>query len=869
MLVPAAGSHGGGAQNVKLDAGETAALGEDHARAHARARALERIARKRWNRLTPAQRRHRLRVAELATRRFNRRLAARPRDDTGYWGPARFPLPDYAIHVSMMPTGDLLIFGRQPLQPNGTRSNLGSAAIFDPRTGRSRPVPPPPIPENAGRPAAIYCAGQALLSDGRVLVVGGNLADPATGRPHSAGLRHTFLFDPWTQTWEIGPRMSRGRWYPSAVKLSSGDILIMSGLDETGLAGATPLGRVNPQMDLFRPGIDDHATALTPFPGGLRDIGPDAPRGQSLYPRLFTLPDGNVALASPDTSDSAILNTRTAIDRTKPPGSAWTQLPTRGSGHYGAAAVLEPQMGVFGGSWDVLVSGGRRGLPGTQFGRTEVERLDAHPAGPPRWLVPDKQEDLKTGRYWLNNVLLPDGGMVVVGGGSGFRDDTRGEYYVRNEAPPQLRQVELRGPGEKSWRLGAAQQEWRTYHSTAALLPDARIFSGGDDFHEGPAPFAPLPDHVRRDSAEIYWPPYLFNGDSCAPRPAIRAVGAKAPPAAKDGAPWASVGYGETFGIVSEHARARMQATLVAPSAVTHSFDMNQRVVPLRIASRVSGGGLNARAPANGAIAPPGWYMLFVVDADGTPSIARWVRVLPVAQAKAARGGKALARVSGTRSDAKPRTCVNPDGTTVTERKLTAKLSVSRLTIRRSARRLDVRARITRRASGRVRIGLAAGGRRTSFQTKISRGRIRARRTISPSLAKLGTGIVTIRYAGDGDTRGQSVRLRAAPRAARLKAQRPTLSAAGRLRASGTISRRARGVVRVELQFELAGRTRTVQLKARIRRGRWTLSQKLSAAVLARIVQRTGTLHAYTLFTGDKRAAIRGEMRSHQVLGDN
>ena len=66
---------------------------------------------------------------------------------------------------------------------------------------------------------------------------------------------------------------------------------------------------------------------------------------------------------------------------------------------------------------------------------------------------------------------------------------------------------------------------------------------------------------------------------------------------------------------------------LVAPGAVTHGVDMNQRHVELSVLGRVAGKGLNVRMPASPNIAPPGWYMLFVLDAAGTPSVARWVQL--------------------------------------------------------------------------------------------------------------------------------------------------------------------------------------------------------------------------------------------------
>ena len=128
-------------------------------------------------------------------------------------------------------------------------------------------------------------------------------------------------------------------------------------------------------------------------------------------------------------------------------------------------------------------------------------------------------------------------------------------------------------------------------------------------------------------------------------------------------------------------------------------------------------------------------------------------------------------------------------------------------------------------------------------------------------------GIVTITYLGDPDTRAQTVRLRAAARPARLQLGRPQL-VGDRLRASGTVTNLARGVVRLQLEFDHAGETRVLRLRAPIRNGRWTLNEQLSAAQMAQIGQRNGALHSYTLFTGYVEQRVRGEMRSFQVLGD-
>ncbi|HEV2770423.1 MAG TPA: integrin alpha, partial [Solirubrobacteraceae bacterium] len=198
--------------------------------------------------------------------------------------------------------------------------------------------------------------------------------------------------------------------------------------------------------------------------------------------------------------------------------------------------------------------------------------------------------------------------------------------------------------------------------------------------------------------------------------------------------------------------------------------------------------------------------------------------------------------------------------------KFTSKLSVVRSRVLRAARRLDVLAPITRRASGDARIEFFAADRRFRFTEDIADGRLRFRRRIPAAQAALGTGIMTIRYPGDGDTRPQTVRLRAASRRANLDLERPRIEDR-RLKAQGTVSRRARGVVRVQIEWVNDGKTTTLQRNARIRDGRWRLDAELSELVLRSISRREGTVHSYTLFTGYLPRRIGGEMRPYQVLG--
>jgi hypothetical protein len=180
---------------------------------------------------------------------------------------------------------------------------------------------------------------------------------------------------------------------------------------------------------------------------------------------------------------------------------------------------------------------------------------------------------------------------------------------------------------------------------------------------------------------------------------------------------------------------------------------------------------------------------------------------------------------------------------------------------------LDVLAPITKRASGQVQVDLHAAGRHTRFAAPVDEdeGHVRFRQPIPREQAEMGTGIVTLAYSGNDRTRGQDVRLRAAPGRARLELDRPSLQD-GRLRARGSISDRARGVVRVQLSWATGGQEHSLELKAGIRDGRWVLDEALPAAVVQQIADRDTTVHSYTLFTGYLPARMRGEMQAYQVL---
>ena len=80
------------------------------------------------------------------------------------------------------------------------------------------------------------------------------------------------------------------------------------------------------------------------------------------------------------------------------------------------------------------------------------------------------------------------------------------------------------------------------------------------------------------------------------------------------------------------------KVAIIRPSGVTHAIDMNQRYVPLSFSA--SGTQLTVSGPANANDAPPGYYMLVVVNSNGVPSVAKWVHLGGNADRRPRRPGR-------------------------------------------------------------------------------------------------------------------------------------------------------------------------------------------------------------------------------------
>jgi galactose oxidase len=411
----------------------------------------------------------------------------------------------------------------------------------------------------------IFCAGHSFLPDGRLVVAGGHL-------PGGKGMRDVNVYNFTTRTWSAGGIMKKYRWYPTATTLSNGQILVTSGVDQYKKIVKVP--EIGSPAQGWR--------LLTKIVIGL-----------PLYPWMFAAPNGQVFYAGPGTA-TAYINPA-GFGSVVPVGSS-----IFGNRSYGSAVMYEPGK--------VLIVGG--GTPPTRT----AEVIDLNTGTGWRTVAP-----MQFARRQMNATLLPDGKVLVTGGTSstGF-----------NNPAGAIGPAELWDPATETWTTLASITGPRVYHSTALLLPDGRILSAGGTTSASD-------ELTGRHDAEIFSPPYLFQDDGT---PVITR------PAIFDGP--SIIGYGQTFGVTMPDSQVIGQVSLIRLGSVTHAFNQEQRfnrlsftqaadsswqqldVVPpdsiLVVQPREN---LSITAPATNRLAPPGYYMLFILNDRGVPSVAKIVKL--------------------------------------------------------------------------------------------------------------------------------------------------------------------------------------------------------------------------------------------------
>jgi hypothetical protein len=318
------------------------------------------------------------------------------------------------------------------------------------------------------------------------------------------------------------------------------------------------------------------------------------------YPFSYLVPNGNVLNIGPSEDVTHELN----VDN-----QTWT--PVGGSSGILNGSSVQYLPGK------ILYSGGASSVDNTEPAQATTAVLDTN-AATPQWT---QTAPMLSPRIYHTLTMLANGQVLAVGGGT-----NSDQSVVTTGVLP----TEIWDPTSETWSAAAPIAAARNYHSTAVLMPDGRVLVAGGGHYNG------LND-AGQDSAQIYSPSYLFNGA----RPTI----ASAP---------SSSTYGSTISVSTPDASSIKAVNLVSLGTDTHQMDMNQHFVPLSFTA--ASGSLNVTMPSSSATAPPGHYMLFILNNQGTPSVANIIGLnqptTPVAPSAptgvTATAGNGTAQVSWT-----------------------------------------------------------------------------------------------------------------------------------------------------------------------------------------------------------------------------
>lgn len=496
----------------------------------------------------------------------------------GRWQVLPFHSEVLAVHAALLPQGKVLFFaGSGSSSVRFAAPDFGSMAdgiftsvVWDPNAPQGNNFFHPQTlfaPNN--RPFDFFCGADTFLADGRLLSAGG------TGHYNPfAGRNDACVFNIATEQWSFVKSMAHGRWYPSLLTLGDGRALIATGLTEDL---AEPH---NNTLEIYDPGTN--TWQLLHLPGGFP--------GLPLYAHIFLMEDGRIVFDGGRMDDGLQVDpciidlTLDAVHITPVPG-----MEGGGMRNQSASVLLPPAQD----QKVMIMGGGPAGKPNKTDAIDNVDivdLMDPHPQFTPA-------SPLNFPRLHLNSVLLPDH-TVFVSGGSLKQEDT----------PMARLQGEIYDPATDTWTPTAEATVPRLYHSTAVLLPDGTVVTAGSNPDGG--------SHVQWDDdpeeemrLEVFTPPYLFKG----PRPVINSAPAQCT-------------YNQTIQIKTPQSANIRWASLMRNCVTTHSFDSNQRLVDLDITNR-AGGIVTATVPQAHNIAPPGWYMLFLVDNNGVPSEASWIKL--------------------------------------------------------------------------------------------------------------------------------------------------------------------------------------------------------------------------------------------------
>lgn len=479
-------------------------------------------------------------------------------------------------HAALLRTGEVLFI------ESGTDTILWNSA--DEVTPQFTSIPG----AVTGLTADLFCSGHAFLSDGKLLVVGGG-----GGGPGAASSNQGWRFDPILRTWTRTVDMTTRRWYPTAVMLGDEQgptgacarVLIAGGTGGTG-------------------GMEVYSEATNSFLP-ITVSGAIAKHFNQTYPGLHMLPGGEIFYAPTGFANCSTGSPGGYADGpaawftfAAPTGSTtghWTQVPgptiDRAKGM--SVLLLQPSYPFV----RVVVVGG--GPAGTNATAQTINLSTLSPSWGPASTIPDGRA-----RINVNTVLLPDATIFVCGG---------------LQAAPYPSWIYDPNAVVNAWREMDELNRPRHYHSCALLLPNGKVMMAGGASAGGCSLSV-------ENSIEVFSPPYLFNADgTAAARPVINQVNGETPTSTH--AP--QFHHGSTFTVQTPQAANIAKVVLIRPMAVTHQTDSEQRIVHMTF-HQSGPTQLTVTAPDGGhphAMAPRGYYMLFILSDTGVPSEARFIHL--------------------------------------------------------------------------------------------------------------------------------------------------------------------------------------------------------------------------------------------------
>jgi galactose oxidase-like protein/fibronectin type III domain protein/Kelch motif protein len=291
------------------------------------------------------------------------------------------------------------------------------------------------------------------------------------------------------------------------------------------------------------------------------------------YPFSYLLPNGNVFTIGPSEDQSFELNVN---------AKTWTQVGGSSGVVNGSSVMYLPGK--------VLYSGGAANLDSTTPAAATTAVIDLT-AATPAW---HQTAPMAHARMYHTLTMLADGTVLAVGG-----EPTAGQTG-QSEVSGGVLPSEIWNPATQTWSPAAATGATRGYHSTAVLMPDGTVLVGGSG-HANPG-------FAAQTTSQVYSPAYLSKG----PRPTISSVPS-------------SVSYGSPFSVTMGSSSTVSAVNLVSLGSDTHQSDMDQHFVPLSFTQ--SGSTLTVQAPSGGTYAPPGHYMLFILNSNGVPATAPIISV--------------------------------------------------------------------------------------------------------------------------------------------------------------------------------------------------------------------------------------------------